>query len=285
MPGVIEAPAPEVVLNDAPAPRRFEIPSFTDKKAEDAPNADAPKADPPPAADGEKPTVTEPPDPEAEAKAKARADRQKVSRLYKQAAEEKARREFAEKQLEDLRRPPPTAIAEGAPDPEKFTDIREYTKAVREHERVQAVKDYEHQQALKQSTAQQNKLVSAWDAQVDSGSEKYEDFDTVVGELKPTSPWAIAIMESDNAADVAYFLGKNLKEAQRIIALSPVSQIREIGKIEAKLLAAPPTPKPVSKAPAPISPVSGQTVLSEEITDGMPFEKFMKLRNRQLGRR
>lgn len=281
MPEVVETPVPEVVSTPSePKPQRFEIPSFTDKAAAE-PVAEAPKADSPPA------TETKPPepvvDPEAEKAAKARAERQRTNRLFKQLAEEKVRRETVEKELEKLRQP---AVVQrtGAPDPAQFTDINEYTKAVREHERVEAIKEYEQQQQVKASQAQQAQLVKGWEDAVDKGSEKYEDFETVVGELKPTSPWAIAIMQSENSADVAYYLGQNIKEAQKIVAMNPVAQIYEIGRVSAKLLASPPTPKLASKAPAPITPVQGTAVADTEITDDMPMDKFIRMRNKQLGR-
>ncbi len=57
--------------------------------------------------------------------------------------------------------------------------------------------------------------------------------------------------------DIAYFLGSNPKEADRISRLSPFLQAKEIGKIEAKVAASPPTKKP-SSAPAPIQPVAAR---------------------------
>ena len=281
MPEVVEAPTPEVVAPVTPpeAPRRFEIPSFIDKKAEDAPTEPS-KADSPPATEDKPPVVV---DPEAERQAKARAERQRTNRLFKQLAEEKVRRETAERERDALRKPE-VRVAEGGPDPSQFTDIKEYEKAVRLHERDVAVREFQQQQQLKQSQTRQQALVEGWNSAAEKGAEKYEDFDTVVGDLKPTSPWAIAIMQSENAADVAYHLGTNMKEAQRIIALNPVAQIYEIGKLSAKLLSTPPVPKPVSKAPAPITPVSGTAQTETGLADGMPFEKFLKVRNKQLGR-
>ena len=285
---VVEA-APAEVIEAPSAPERsprFEIPEFTkqQEKAAEKPVAEAPKADSPPATGDETPPETpKTPDPEAEKAAKARADRQKQNRLYKQIAEEKVRREAAEKELEKLRQPV-QPVRDGGPNPADFTDLNEYTKAVREHERKEAVKEYEQQAALKQSQVRQTKLSQDWESAVDKASEKYEDFDQVVGELKPTTPWAIAIMQSENAADVAYYLGQNIKEAQRIIALDPIAQIREIGKLETKLLAAPPAVKAASKAPAPITPVSGSGNVAPQIESGMDMAKFLKLRNKQLGR-
>ena len=57
---------------------------------------------------------------------------------------------------------------------------------------------------------------------------------------------------------MAYYLGANPKEAERISKLAPFLQAKEIGKIEAKLADNPPV-KRSSTAPSPISPGSGKS--------------------------
>ncbi len=289
---VVETPAPEVVAPAtpaAPAPKatRFEIPVLTElKPAVAEPPAKAPDATPPVATEGEKPPEAAKPGPEAEKAAEARAARLRTNRLYKQNAELKAERDLYRQQAEKAQAPAAAATAmEGAPDPAKFTDITEYTKAVTEWAKAENAKELTAKQQQEQVTRRQQALTESWETASERGAAKYEDFEPVVGPLEPTSPWSIAIMQCENADDVAYYLGKNLSEAKRIIALEPLAQIREIGKLEAKLLATPPTPKPASKAPAPINPVQGVAVPSEGITPEMEFEKFLKIRNRQLGRK
>jgi hypothetical protein len=69
---------------------------------------------------------------------------------------------------------------------------------------------------------------------------------------------AQSIQASDNGPEVAYHLGANPREAERISRLSPIMQAKEIGKIEAQLAANPPIKK-TSNAPSPISPVTART--------------------------
>jgi hypothetical protein len=102
--------------------------------------------------------------------------------------------------------------------------------------------------------------------------------------MQPTNPLTVAIMSSDNGEDVAYHLGKNLKEASRIASLDPLRQVLAIGALSAKLTLDPPKPKQPSKAPAPITPVSGKEVASEEISDKDEMKDFIRKRNKQLGR-
>jgi len=64
------------------------------------------------------------------------------------------------------------------------------------------------------------------------------------------------IQSSDIGPDVAYYLGSNMKESDRISRLSRDMQIKEMGKIEAKLTDNPPSVKKTTNAPAPINPVT-----------------------------
>ncbi len=114
--------------------------------------------------------------------------------------------------------------------------------------------------------------------------DKYEDFDTVVGKLEPTSPLTVAIMQAENGQDIAYHLGKNLKDAERIARLPPVQQIFELGRLAAKLSAEPEKPKTPSKAPAPINPLTGATPTA---STGLPSENddtaaWIKKRQKQV---
>ena len=77
---------------------------------------------------------------------------------------------------------------------------------------------------------------------------------------------AETIRESDLGPELAYHLGTNPKEAERISKLAPFLQAKEIGRIEAKLADAPPVKK-TSSAPAPISPVSARKSSSTGIVD------------------
>jgi hypothetical protein len=110
----------------------------------------------------------------------------------------------------------------------------------------------------------------------------------VVGKIEPTSPLTVAIMKAENGHDIAYHLGKNLKEAQRIAALDPVSQIFELGRIAAKLSAEPEKPKMPSKAPAPITPLTGATptAATAEPSENDDTATWIKKRQKQVhGRR
>ena len=102
-------------------------------------------------------------------------------------------------------------------------------------------------------------ITEAYHDREETAREKYDDFDQVAynPKLPITDAMAETIRESDVGPEIIYHLGSNPAEAKRIAQLSPLSQAKEIGKLEDKLASNPPAKK-VSSAPAPIKPVSGR---------------------------
>jgi len=127
-------------------------------------------------------------------------------------------------------------------------------------------------------------LVNEWDRKVEAVDSKYEDFAQVVGEIVPDSAFAAAIMDADNGPDIAYYLAKNEKEFDRIQAMNPIAQVRELGRLQAKLEATPVKPKVPSKAPAPITPLSGDSATPNagEPSDDDDINAWMDKRNKQV---
>ena len=74
----------------------------------------------------------------------------------------------------------------------------------------------------------------------------------------PITPvMAQTIHSSEVGPDIAYYLGRNLRETERISRLSPYLQAKEIDRIEAKLADNPPVKKSTN-APPPIKPVTAK---------------------------
>ena len=257
--------APQAVPAPQPAPNRFILPDEPAAPKDPAPQPAAEGGDKPaqnsadqaPAAkpEAEEPAKT---DQDPENKRQSRRFERRLDKAYRRAAEAEARAKLAEEAVAKFRTQQQPPVDPGAPKLEDFKDIEEYAAAREKHAAEKALKDHSERQRVDAQKKELETLVSSWTEKAESAADKYEDFDEVVGDVKPTAPWAIAAMEADNAVDVMYWLGKNIKEAERIASLHPRVQVREIGKIEAKLLAEPPAkPKTPSKAPAPIQPLSG----------------------------
>jgi hypothetical protein len=107
---------------------------------------------------------------------------------------------------------------------------------------------------------QRSEYVEAYHDREEDARGKYDDFEQVAynPNLRITTVMAETIQTSDVGPDVAYYLGSNPKEADRISRLSPILQAKEIGKIEATLVSNPPVKKS-SSAPTPISPVTARS--------------------------
>ena len=114
--------------------------------------------------------------------------------------------------------------------------------------------------AKREAAKQQSQVLESYHEREEEARGKYDDFEQVAynPKLPITDVMAETIRASDIGPDVAYYLGSNPKDADRIARLSPLAQAKEIGKIEAKLASDPPTRKTTS-APAPIKPVAARS--------------------------
>ena len=106
---------------------------------------------------------------------------------------------------------------------------------------------------------EQAELLNAYYDREEAAREKYADFDQVARNerLRITTVMAQTIHASEVGPDIAYYLGVNHSEAERISRLSPFLQAKEIGRIEAKLADNPPVKK-TTNAPPPIKPVTAK---------------------------
>jgi len=146
-------------------------------------------------------------------------------------------------------RQPAPAMAMDLPPQEQFESVDAYAEA-------KAIKLIEQREIQKQ----QSEILEAYHDKEEEARAKYDDFEQVAynPNLRITTVMAQTIQASDAGPDVAYYLGANPKEAERISRLQPILQAKEIGKLEAKLAAEPPVKK-TSSAPAPFQPVTARS--------------------------
>lgn len=186
-----------------------------------------------------------------------------------------------------------------APQIEQFDSYEKYlaayarweAKAVYDEQRRLDVeqRQKEQEETQKKTTiAEQHKQLEQQQASLTKmtaeAQKKYADFYETVFEQDPAtvpiSPIvAQAIIGQKDGYEVAYFLGKNPAEAQRIAQLSPIEQLVEFGSIKASLKAK------QSAAPAPISPVSGKVGGNELPNSNDDMATWIAKRNRQMGRK
>lgn len=145
------------------------------------------------------------------------------------------------------------AVPTEVPTAEQFDSPQAYADFIR----AEAQKLVQQQEFQKQQAA----IVEAYHDKEEEARSKYDDFEQVAynPNLRITDVMAETIRASDVGPDVAYYLGANPKEADRISRMAPILQAKEIGKIEAKLATEPPVKK-TSSAPAPFQPVTARSV-------------------------
>jgi hypothetical protein len=159
----------------------------------------------------------------------------------------KEQRKWERQQRQPAAPPEPKEV----PPADQFESVDAYAQALAEKKAQELVEQRELER-------QQTELLESYAEREESARDKYEDFEQVVynPNLRVTTVMAQTIQASDIGPDIAYHLGSNPKEAARIANLPPFLQAKEIGRIEAKLVANPPAVKQATKAPEPIAPVT-----------------------------
>ena len=142
----------------------------------------------------------------------------------------------------------PVATSINVLPPDQFESVEAYAEA-----RAVALVEQRDQQR------QHSEIIESYHEREEEARGKYDDFERVAynPKLTITDMMAQTIQSSDIGPDIAYFLGSNPKEANRIAKLPPFMQAKEIGRIEVKLADSPPIKK-ASNAPAPFAPVTAR---------------------------
>jgi len=137
--------------------------------------------------------------------------------------------------------------------PEQFNSTEDYADALAYQKAEQIVSQREQQR-------QQSEVLEQYHDREEEARAKYADFEQVAynPNLPITTSMAQAIQFSEIGPELAYHLGANPREAERISKLQPILQAKEIGKLEARLAADPPVKK-TSNAPSPINPVTARS--------------------------
>jgi len=158
-------------------------------------------------------------------------------------------REQAARATESQARKAPVEI----PPIEQFNSPDEYAEVLAERKAEELL-------ARREQARMQSEIIESYHDREEDARNKYDDFEQVAynPKLPITDAMAQTIQASEVGPDMAYYLGSNPKEADRISRLSPLQQAKELGKIEAKL-ADNPVVKKTSSAPAPIAPITARS--------------------------
>jgi len=145
------------------------------------------------------------------------------------------------------------AYSQETPNPDYFDSPEAYAEALAEKKAHELVQQREMQR-------QQSEVIEAYHEREEDARSKYDDFEQVAynPRLPVSEAMAQTIQASEIGPEIAYYLGSNPKEADRIFRMPVLMQAKEIGKIESKLSDNPPIKKSTN-APPPINPVTSRS--------------------------
>ncbi len=129
----------------------------------------------------------------------------------------------------------------------------------------------------------QEKFDAACNKVFDAGKTEFPDWDTSLRTFQmlggASQDFLEAVTSMDAGHKVLHHLGQNPEEAERLLSLPPLRMALELARLETTVGQA--KPAPVSKAPAPISPVGGKSapVEPEEFASTADYVAWRK-RNR-----
>jgi hypothetical protein len=181
-------------------------------------------------------------------------------------------------------KPPQIEVPSGPPKREQFETYEAYLEARADFRIAEEVKKLEVKAADAREREAAATRANDWQSKMEKAAEKFEDFADVVfaDNLPVTQAMLVAMQGTEIGPEIAYHLGKNPQDAKRISQLPVAAQVREIGKIEARLEAKSAAPvKQPSKAPAPIETVGGGRSGVNGSTESMSQAEYEAMRAKQ----
>jgi hypothetical protein len=183
----------------------------------------------------------------------------------------------------------PTPQDDPEPEPPEFIDPEQYQRDMADYARKvtertvklqlrAAEANREREAAERANRTAQEEHARSWMSRRQKAMDEMPDYADVAEnpDLPISQQMAIAITTSEHGPKIAYYLGQHPDEAGRIAKMNPVQQLMELGKLETQLSA--PKKPSVSKAPAPIKPLSGSGEPQTKSTDEMSMDEYAAYR-------
>jgi len=132
---------------------------------------------------------------------------------------------------------------------------------------------------LSSGVAAETSFTNKCNAVYEKGLTDYPDFKDSLGSLQTVGVdknFLENLVELENPSKIAYELGKDPERAQKIMALGPKAQLKELLKLDTAKAA-------TSAAPAPITPkvAGGLTGVVQTTDSNVPIDKWMEMRNKE----
>lgn len=154
------------------------------------------------------------------------------------------------------------------PNPEDYDKGESDPLFIRELASFEGKKAFYEAKAQDEQTTRQNKMNETIQAasvnysdKLETAMDKHDDFEDLLetSDVQFNDPNVQhAIMTSEQAGELAYYLAKNPKEASKISQMEPISAIRELGRIEGSLTTKTPVARKQSKMTSPLDTVGSR---------------------------
>jgi len=171
---------------------------------------------------------------------------------------------------------------EGAPEPtaDQFDTYDQYVRAVTKWEIAQTLAEQSSTRA--QQTTDMVRAAN-WDARLVEARAAIPDFAEVVGSSEVVLAKHVedAMLDSDLGPQLAYHMAQHPELVDRLNGLSPAKAALEMGRLEVSLAA--PVVKPMTKAPAPATPIRGGPTTKVPLATA-DMETFIAERRKQGAR-
>lgn len=171
--------------------------------------------------------------------------------------------------------------------------VEKYNEELSDWKLDQREKTRAKEDAERKAKEDQDKAAQTWDERLNDVRKAYPDYDEVLSEAEEAEVQISSVMygamqDSEIGAHIGYFLMKNPEEAERISKMTPLGQVRSIGKIEDKIESELKSKTPakddnkpkISKATEPIRTVSTtKTARNLALDDAdIPFKEWEERR-------
>lgn len=184
-----------------------------------------------------------------------------------EAERERQAREALEARLKDLEAkvsPQKSEEPDPKPDPSQFNDAIEYAEALAEWTADKKMRERDQAEMARKVQEEQSRMRQKFQERLEQAKSELPDYEEMIAssDVSVSQPVTDAIIESDVGPQILYYLAENPDFARGLAEKSITSQLRAIGRLEAKFEKSEPPSKPKetpvakkSNAPAPINPL------------------------------
>jgi len=180
-----------------------------------------------------------------------------------EAQTEREARQQLESKLRDYEeraKPKAEPKSDEEPQPNQFSDMYEYAKALTDYRVDQRMNEEKQKEVQAKVQAERDKVINTWAKRVESAKSEMPDFEDMVGsaDVAVSNEVRDAIFESEVGPRILYHLAENPDIAEKLAGMTLTRALATIGKLEGQFEKVEPQTKTTvgrSKAPAPINPI------------------------------